>query len=171
MNTVGVTADSKTIAMIELALVQESPDNPRQTYDQNALQELAKSIASEGIQVPLLIRGVEGEQRYELIAGHRRIRAAKIAGLSEVPCVLRQYTDEEARAARTSSERRACTTRSTKWPPTRFQSCEPIREPEWVRKWAILPHSRRTVETTQIGCPSNVPSHVRSEVSAGVVSR
>jgi ParB family chromosome partitioning protein len=86
--------------MIELALVQESPDNPRQTYDQNALQELAKSIASEGIQVPLLIRGVEGEQRYELIAGHRRIRAAKIAGLSEVPCVLRQYTDEEARAAR-----------------------------------------------------------------------
>ena len=100
MNTVAVTADSKTIAMIELALIQESPDNPRQTYDQNALQELAKSIASEGIHVPLLIRVFEGEQGYELIAGHRRIRAAKIAGLTAVPCVLRQYTDEEARAAR-----------------------------------------------------------------------
>jgi ParB family transcriptional regulator, chromosome partitioning protein len=100
MNTVAVTTDSKTIAMIELTLIQESPDNPRQTYDQNALQELAKSIASEGIQVPLLVRVFEGEARHELIAGHRRIRAAKIAGLTEVPCVLRQYTDEEARAAR-----------------------------------------------------------------------
>ena len=100
MNTVAVTTDSKTIAMIELTLIQESPDNPRQTYDQNALQELAKSIASEGIQVPLLVRVFEGEARYELIAGHRRIRAAKIAGLTEVPCVLRPYTDEEARAAR-----------------------------------------------------------------------
>jgi hypothetical protein len=100
MNTVAVTTDSKTIAMIELTLIQESPDNPRQTYDHNALQELAKSIASEGIQVPLLVRVFDGEARYELIAGHRRIRAAKIAGLTEVPCVLRQYTDEEARAAR-----------------------------------------------------------------------
>jgi ParB family transcriptional regulator, chromosome partitioning protein len=100
MNTVAVTTDSKTIAMIELTLIQESPDNPRQTYDQNALQELAKSIASEGIQVPLLVRVFEGEAHYELIAGHRRIRAARIAGLTEVPCVLRQYTDEEARAAR-----------------------------------------------------------------------
>jgi ParB family transcriptional regulator, chromosome partitioning protein len=100
MNTVAATTDSKTIAMIELTLIQESPDNPRQTYDQNALQELAKSIASEGIQVPLLVRVFEGEARHELIAGHRRIRAAKIAGLTEVPCVLRQYTDEEARAAR-----------------------------------------------------------------------
>jgi ParB/RepB/Spo0J family partition protein len=86
--------------MIELALIQESPDNPRQNYDQTALEELAKSIASEGIHVPLLLRVFEGEQRYELIAGHRRIRAAKLAGLTEVPCVLRQYTDDEARAAR-----------------------------------------------------------------------
>jgi len=100
MNTVAVTPDSKSIAMIELSLIQESPDNPRQTYDRTALDELSKSIASEGIHVPLLLRVFEGEQRYELIAGHRRIRAAKMAGATEVPCVLRQYTDEEARAAR-----------------------------------------------------------------------
>jgi ParB family chromosome partitioning protein len=100
MNTVAVTADSKTIEMIEVALIQVSPDNPRKTFDQKALEELAASIASEGIHVPLLIRVFEGEKRYELIPGERRLRASKMAGRSEVPCVCRQYTDEEARAAR-----------------------------------------------------------------------
>jgi len=100
MSTVAVTTDSKTIEMIELALIQVSPDNPRKTFDQKALEELAASIASEGIHVPLLIRVFEGEKRYELIAGERRLRASKIAGKTEVPCVCRQYTDEEARAAR-----------------------------------------------------------------------
>jgi ParB family chromosome partitioning protein len=100
MNTVAVTTDSKTIEMIELALIQVSPDNPRKTFDQKALEELAASIASEGIHVPLLVRVFEGEKRYELIAGERRLRASKIAGKTEVPCVCRQYTDEEARAAR-----------------------------------------------------------------------
>ena len=47
MNTVAVTHDSKSIAMIELSLIQESPDNPRQTYDKAALDELSKSIASK----------------------------------------------------------------------------------------------------------------------------
>lgn len=100
MNTVAVTTDSKTIEMIEVALIQVSPDNPRKTFDQKALEELAASIASEGIHVPLLVRVFEGEKRYELIAGERRLRASKIAGKTEVPCVCRQYTDEEARAAR-----------------------------------------------------------------------
>jgi len=100
MNTVAVNTDSKTIEMIEVALIQVSPDNPRKTFDQKALEELAASIASEGIHVPLLVRVFEGEKRYELIAGERRLRASKIAGKTEVPCVCRQYTDEEARAAR-----------------------------------------------------------------------
>lgn len=80
MNTVAVTADSKTVEMIEVALIQVSPDNPRKTFDQKALEELAASIASEGIHVPLLVRVFEGEKRYELIAGERRLRASKIAG-------------------------------------------------------------------------------------------
>ena len=100
MNTVAVTADSKTIEMIEVAQIQMSHDNPRKTFDQKALEELAASIASEGIHVPLLVRVFEGEKRYELIAGERRLRASKMAGRTEVPCVCRQYTDEEARAAR-----------------------------------------------------------------------
>ena len=99
MNTVAVIADSKA-EMIEVALIQVSPDNPRKTFDQKALEELATSIAAEGIHVPLLIRVFEGEKRYELIAGERRLRAAKIAGKTVVPCYCRQYTDEEARAAR-----------------------------------------------------------------------
>jgi ParB family chromosome partitioning protein len=100
MNSVAVTTDSKTIEMIELSLIHESPDNPRKTFDQGALQELANSIVEEGIQVPLLVRVFDGEQRYELIAGARRSRAAKMAGLTHAPCVVRRYTDEEARAAR-----------------------------------------------------------------------
>ena len=55
MNTVAVTADSKA-EMIEVALIQVSPDNPRKTFDQKALEELAASIATEGVKVPLLIR-------------------------------------------------------------------------------------------------------------------
>jgi ParB family chromosome partitioning protein len=100
MNTVAATADSKSIEMIEVALIQVSPDNPRKSFDQKALEELALSIGKEGVHVPLLVRVFEGEKRYELIAGERRLRAAKIAGRIEVPCVCRQYTDEEARAAR-----------------------------------------------------------------------
>ena len=59
------------------------------------LQELAQSIASQGLIEPLVVRSI-AKQRYEIIAGERRWRAAKLAGLQEVPCLIGEYTDKQA---------------------------------------------------------------------------
>jgi ParB family chromosome partitioning protein len=68
---------------------------PRRDFDDHALEELAQSIKSNGIIQPLVVRkGQSGE--YQLIAGERRLRAAKIAGLKQVPVVIRRSTDREA---------------------------------------------------------------------------
>ncbi|MBV8030522.1 MAG: ParB/RepB/Spo0J family partition protein [Betaproteobacteria bacterium] len=70
---------------------------PRTKMDQQALAELAASIRSQGLMQPLLVRPVDRE-RYELIAGERRWRAAQMAGLDEVPAVVREVADESALA-------------------------------------------------------------------------
>lgn len=68
---------------------------PRQDFNPDALNELAQSIASQGLIEPLVVRCI-AKQRYEIIAGERRWRAAKLAGLQEVPCLLGEYTDKQA---------------------------------------------------------------------------
>ncbi|KTD44677.1 ParB/RepB/Spo0J family partition protein [Legionella quateirensis] len=68
---------------------------PRQDFNVDSLNELAQSIASQGLIEPLIVRAI-ARQRYEIIAGERRWRAAKIAGLREVPCLLGEYTDKQA---------------------------------------------------------------------------
>jgi ParB family chromosome partitioning protein len=70
---------------------------PRTKMDQQALAELAASIRSQGLMQPLLVRPVERD-RYELIAGERRWRAAQMAGLEEVPVLVREVPDEAALA-------------------------------------------------------------------------
>ena len=67
---------------------------PRRDFDDQALEELAQSIRSNGIIQPLVVR--KGVQGYMLIAGERRLRAAKLAGLKQVPIVIRKSTDREA---------------------------------------------------------------------------
>lgn len=74
---------------------------PRSHMDQEALTELAASIKTQGIMQPILVRAVEstpGEERYEIVAGERRWRAAQIAGLNEVPVLVRNIPDEQALA-------------------------------------------------------------------------
>ena len=68
---------------------------PRQDFNVDSLNELAQSIASQGLIEPLIVRAI-ARQRYEIIAGERRWRAAKIAGLLEVPCLLGEYSDKQA---------------------------------------------------------------------------
>ncbi|CAM2958461.1 ParB/RepB/Spo0J family partition protein [Legionella worsleiensis] len=68
---------------------------PRRDFNPESLHELAQSIASQGLIEPLVVRAI-ARQRYEIIAGERRWRAAKIAGLVEVPCLLGEYTDKQA---------------------------------------------------------------------------
>ena len=74
--------------------LQPNPVQPRTVFDEEALAELAESIRSYGILNPLTVRRRGG--RYELVAGERRLRAAKMAGLRELPCVLLDVNMEDA---------------------------------------------------------------------------
>lgn len=72
----------------------ESPLNPRRTFDETALNELAASIRSQGVLMPLLVRPVN-PQTYEVVAGKRRFRAAQLAGAESVPVEIRELTDAQ----------------------------------------------------------------------------
>ena len=74
--------------------IRPNPSQPRKTFREDALEELADSIRQHGVLQPLSVRRVGNA--YELIAGERRLRAARMAGLSEVPCIVMKMTDEES---------------------------------------------------------------------------
>lgn len=82
---------------LSLDLLQPGKYQPRTAMDDNSLQELAVSIKQQGLLQPILVRSVE-EGRYEIIAGERRWRASRLAGLTEIPALLRQVDDETAMA-------------------------------------------------------------------------
>jgi ParB family chromosome partitioning protein len=89
------------LANIPLDLLQRGKYQPRIDMRQESLEELASSIKSQGIVQPIVVRPVEGaapgeSQRYEIIAGERRWRAAQIAGLVTIPAVIRRVPDEAA---------------------------------------------------------------------------
>lgn len=88
---------AKTIAYFPLKALRESPTNPRKTYAK--MEQLIASVKSGGLLVPLIVRPVarEGDQPfvYEIVAGHRRFRAAKEAGLRDAPCDVRSLTDAQ----------------------------------------------------------------------------
>ena len=73
--------------------IEPNPNQPRNQFDEDSLQELADSIQQYGILQPLLVK--KKDKYYEIIAGERRWRAAKIAGLEEVPVIIREYDDHE----------------------------------------------------------------------------
>ena len=77
--------------------IEPNREQPRKDFSDESLAELADSIARYGVLQPLLVRPV-GDNGYQLIAGERRWRAARLAGLTEVPVVVREMTDEEATA-------------------------------------------------------------------------
>lgn len=78
--------ESTRIQYLPVGAIVPNPTQPRKRFSQEGLDELSASIAAHGILQPLSVRRVEG--RYELISGERRLRAAKLAGLAEVPCLL-----------------------------------------------------------------------------------
>ena len=80
--------------MVKVALIEPYQSQPRKRFDQEQMEELAESIKQHGILQPLLVQKREGF--YEIIAGERRWRAAKLAGLKEVPVVIREYTPQES---------------------------------------------------------------------------
>ncbi len=78
-------------------LIQRGRYQPRREFDPDSLRELADSIAAQGVIQPVVVRPVEND-RYELIAGERRWRAAQQAGLDEIPVVIKEVTEEAAMA-------------------------------------------------------------------------
>lgn len=85
---------SSAINDIALSSIHPNPDQPRRTFDEEALAELASSIAELGIIQPLSLRKT-GPDEYQIIAGERRFRAAKLAGLTSVPAYIRTANDAE----------------------------------------------------------------------------
>ena len=78
---------------VETAEIALNPYQPRKSFDETRLAELARSVAEHGILQPLIVRPVAGG--YELVAGERRLRAAKIAGLEKVPVTIRPFSQRE----------------------------------------------------------------------------
>ncbi len=89
--------ETATGSSVKLGINEIEPNRaqPRKTFDEAALEELSQSIATHGIIQPLLVRPLT-DGSYQLIAGERRWRAARMAGLTEVPVVIREMTDSEA---------------------------------------------------------------------------
>ena len=86
--------DSKaTETIVKITQVEPNREQPRKNFDEDALQELADSIKQFGLLQPILVQ--DRKTHYEIIAGERRWRAAKLAGLKEVPVIIRDYTDQE----------------------------------------------------------------------------
>ena len=81
------------IEKIKIDKIKGNKNQPRKTFDQEKIAELADSIREHGIIQPIIIRKVKGG--YEIVAGERRWRAAREAGLKEVPCIIRDLTDRE----------------------------------------------------------------------------
>ena len=88
------TAGSSSISEIALDKIYPNPDQPRRNFDEEALQELAQSIKEHGVISPITLRK-DANQRYMIIAGERRFRASKIAGLDSIPAYIRTAKDEQ----------------------------------------------------------------------------
>ena len=96
-------SENNGLTTLPVDALQAGKYQPRTHMDEGALYELAESIKSQGIMQPILVRPISGgkggvAQQYEIIAGERRTRAAKLAGLKDIPVLIRDVTDEAAAA-------------------------------------------------------------------------
>jgi len=85
--------EPKDVTTVQLRNIQPNPFQPRTEFDEERLTELAESIKQQGVIQPLIVE--QDRDVYTIIAGERRFRAARMAGLSEVPVILRKFTDDE----------------------------------------------------------------------------
>lgn len=92
----GAIGGNEELRFLPVDLIQRGQYQPRQEFNDEALEDLASSIRAQGVVQPILVRPMSGGDRYEIIAGERRWRASQLAGLHEVPVVLRQIDDQTA---------------------------------------------------------------------------
>ncbi len=90
-----------TLKDIAIERLSRGKYQPRKEFDDTALQELSESIKVQGLLQPIVVRPSKNEHHYEIVAGERRWRASMLAQLSEVPCLVRHLSDEQAAAATT----------------------------------------------------------------------
>ena len=88
--------ESSSLTMLSIDLIERGSFQPRRDFDQDALQSLADSIKSQGLVQPILVRSVANKNSYEIVAGERRWRAAQIAGLHDIPVIIKDVSDNEA---------------------------------------------------------------------------
>lgn len=91
------TSDSSEVRMVPIASITPNPHQPRREFSEDALNDLASSIKTRGVLQPILLRPLSGN-KYELVAGERRLRASKLSGLTEIPSLLREMSDQESLA-------------------------------------------------------------------------
>ncbi|HLL21432.1 MAG TPA: ParB/RepB/Spo0J family partition protein, partial [Kofleriaceae bacterium] len=91
----GARTRSKGVRNIALDRIDSNPDQPRLTFDESSLEELAASVREHGVLQPILVRP-RPEGRFQLIAGERRWRASHLAGLTEVPAMIEEIDDDTA---------------------------------------------------------------------------
>ena len=85
------------VKQIPLAQIGANPNQPRKTFTETELSDLASSIREKGVLQPILLRSVSGRPyMYEIVAGERRYRASKLAGLSEIPALIKSMDDNNA---------------------------------------------------------------------------
>ncbi len=87
--------DAEGSVTLRLTDIEPNRGQPRKEFNADALEQLADSIRQHGVLQPLVVRPIPGTGTYQLVAGERRWRAARMAGLSEVPVVVRELTDSE----------------------------------------------------------------------------
>ncbi|NNF79238.1 MAG: ParB/RepB/Spo0J family partition protein [Rhizobiales bacterium] len=93
----GVVEDIKSMRHLPIELLRRNPHNPRKTFGEAELDELAKSIKEKGLLQPIMVRPLHGESSsYEIVAGERRWRASQRAGIHDVPVLIRELSDSEA---------------------------------------------------------------------------
>lgn len=88
-----ISRDGEKVVEADILLIDNNPDQPRQNFDKAKLEELAQSIRAHGIMQPIIVSEKGG--RYTIIAGERRFRAAKSAGLKKVPVIVREFEERD----------------------------------------------------------------------------
>ncbi len=86
--------ENETVEWIHVEMIEANPYQPRQQFDDEQLQELAQSIEQSGVIQPIIVR--KKGQKYELVAGERRLRATQLAGKETIPTIIREITDEQS---------------------------------------------------------------------------
>ena len=88
-----VSDNKKDITMIKLDEIRSNPYQPRKTFNEDSLRELAQSIKEYGVVQPVIVKkSIKG---YELVAGERRTKASRLAGLTEIPAIIKDFNDQE----------------------------------------------------------------------------